>query len=75
MRSAAKRVIVGSIEFVLAQDRLVPDDWRVEYFDHDSRCYVTVFAGPAAQQRARIYFDALTAGTLKAACAGDLIKS
>jgi hypothetical protein len=30
--------------------------WRVEYFDADGGCYVTVFAGPAAEKRARDYF-------------------
>ena len=33
--------------------------WRVEYFDSDGGCYVTTFAGPEAEKRARDYFDAL----------------
>ena len=24
-------------------------DWRVEYFDADGGCYVTIFAGPLAE--------------------------
>jgi hypothetical protein len=34
-------------------------EWRVEYFDSDGGCYVTIFAGPEAEKRARDYFDAL----------------
>ena len=40
-------------------------DWRVEYFDDDGGCYVTIFSGPLAAHRARGYFDALKVGTLK----------
>jgi hypothetical protein len=39
-------------------------EWRVEYFDDDGGCYVTVFAGPEAEQRAREYFAALKGGRL-----------
>jgi hypothetical protein len=35
-------------------------EWRVEYFDDDGGCYVAIFAGPAAEQRARDYRDALS---------------
>ena len=41
-------------------------DWRVEYFDDDGACYITVFAGPKAEQRARDYFQALKFGRLRA---------
>jgi hypothetical protein len=37
-------------------------EWRVEYFDDDGGCYVTVFAGPRAEKRARDYAGALRAG-------------
>ena len=40
-------------------------EWRVEYFDDDGACYVTVFAGPQAERRARDYFDALKFGRLR----------
>jgi hypothetical protein len=30
----------------------------------DGACYVTIFAGPAAEQRARHYYDALQTGSL-----------
>jgi hypothetical protein len=39
-------------------------EWRVEYFDEDG-CYVTMFAGPQAERRARDYFNALKFGRLK----------
>ena len=55
MQQAAERALVGSIELVVAQDHLRPSDWRVEYFDDDGCCYVAVFAGPAAEARARAY--------------------
>ena len=42
------------------------EGWRVEYFDDDGGCYVTVFAGPKAEQRARDYFQALKFGRLRA---------
>jgi hypothetical protein len=34
-------------------------------FDDDGGCYVTIFAGPEAERRARDYIDALGAGALK----------
>jgi hypothetical protein len=46
------------------EDRLVSGQWRVEYFDDEGGCYVTVFAGPAAQQRATDYRDALSSRLL-----------
>ena len=39
-------------------------EWRVEYFDDDGGCYVTIFAGPAAERRARDYFNSLKSGRL-----------
>jgi hypothetical protein len=50
------------------EDRIEKGDWRVEYFDDDGSCYLTLFAGPA-EQRARAYHAALEAGTLKVICA------
>ena len=38
---------------------------HVEYFDDDGACYVTVFAGPQAERRARDYFEALKFGRLR----------
>jgi hypothetical protein len=39
--------------------------WLVEWGDNDGGCYVTVFEGRMAEQRARDYFDALKSGRLK----------
>jgi hypothetical protein len=39
-------------------------EWRVEYFDDDGGCYVTIFAGPGAEWRARDYQAALQLGVL-----------
>jgi hypothetical protein len=55
---------VGEAEVSLAEDRDQPGEWRIEYF-HEADGYVTIFAGPMAQQRARAYFDALKSGALK----------
>ena len=49
---------------VVADNTGVPE-WRVEYFDRDGGCYVTIFAGPRAERRARQYYDALKWGALK----------
>jgi hypothetical protein len=53
-------------EVSVIEDRDGTGEWRVEYFDDDGACYVTVFAGPKAEKRARDYFDALKFGRLRA---------
>src|SRR3954469_8670948 len=52
-------------EVSVLEDREGTGDWRVEFFDDDGGCYVTVFAGPKAEKRARDYFDALRFGRLR----------
>jgi hypothetical protein len=52
-------------EVYVHEDRYGEPEWRVEYFDDDGGCYVTIFAGPSAEQRARDYFAALKAGAMK----------
>ena len=49
------------------EDREGTGEWRVEYFDDDGACYVTMFAGPKAEQRARSNFEALKFGRLRPA--------
>jgi hypothetical protein len=44
--------------------REAPGDWRVEYFDEDGAGYVTIFAGPWAETRARDYFEAAVTNLL-----------
>jgi hypothetical protein len=48
----------------LLEDRDAPGEWRVEYQDEDGGGYVTIFAGPAAERRARTYYEALQAKRL-----------
>jgi hypothetical protein len=48
-------------------DRNGADEWRVEYFDSDGGCYVTIFTGPLAQERALDYERALVTETIKTA--------
>jgi hypothetical protein len=47
------------------EDRDGNGEWRVEYQDDDGGCYVTIFAGPGAERRARDYFNAIKSGALK----------
>jgi hypothetical protein len=62
--SAKSMSLTTSSEIKVFEDRIVSGEWRVEYFDDDGGCYVAIFAGPAAEQRARDYRDALTARLL-----------
>jgi hypothetical protein len=52
------------------EDRGGNGEWRVEYFDEDGTPYVTIFAGPECERRARDYFGALKTGRLKIVRAG-----
>ena len=52
-------------DVVLHEDLNGNGEWRVEYEDDDGACYVTIFAGPKAERRARDYYEALKTGTLK----------
>jgi hypothetical protein len=47
------------------EDRHGNGEWRVEFFDDDGGRYVTVFAGPEAERRARAYFAGLKNGRLR----------
>jgi len=55
----------GLCKVTVFEDRNVRGAWRVEYFDDDGGSYVTVFAGPEAEWRAREYFAALKGGQLR----------
>jgi hypothetical protein len=52
-------------EVHIGADPLHPDDWRVEYFDDEGGCYVTIFSGPDAKARAFDYGAAMRNRTLK----------
>jgi hypothetical protein len=49
---------------ILAEDVEHPGLWRIEWFDSAGAAYITVFAGPAAGERARDYHDAIKDGRL-----------
>jgi hypothetical protein len=51
-------------EVSVNEDRSGTGEWRVEYFDDDGGCYITIFAGPAAERRVRDYFISLKSGCL-----------
>lgn len=42
------------------------NEWRVEFADTGGGSYITIFAGPQAEQRARDYHKALIMGALDA---------
>ena len=44
-------------EVSVNEDRFGTGQWRVEYFDYDGGCYVTIFAVPVAERRARDYHN------------------
>jgi hypothetical protein len=48
----------------LFEDKKSPGDWRVEYVGDDGNCFVNIFAGPRAEERAGDYFEALRTGML-----------
>ena len=37
------------------EDREVPAQWRVEWFDDDGRCELEIFSGPGAHRQALRY--------------------
>lgn len=45
------------MEYEVFQDKVHPEDWRVEAIDTESEgeCYVTIFSGLDAEERAREY--------------------
>ena len=57
-------------DVILHEDLDGNGEWRVEYQDDDGGCYVTILAGPKAEQRARDYFEALKGGGIKTIRAG-----
>ena len=64
LSSSASTMAPIESEIKVFEDRITSGEWRVEYFDDDGGCYVAIFAGPAAEQRARDYRDALSARLL-----------
>jgi hypothetical protein len=51
-------------EIEVFEDREKAGQWRVEFFDSDGGCYVTIFSGPNAELRARSYGQALRVGAI-----------
>jgi hypothetical protein len=45
------------LNLAVLADRTGQPEWRVEYFDDEGGCYVTIFAGPAAEARAKTYWS------------------
>lgn len=53
------------MEYEVVEDRQYPGDWRAEAIDYASEgeCYVVIFAGPHAEQRAREYAELRNGGS------------
>jgi hypothetical protein len=43
------------IKWEVFADKLHTGDWRVEAIGNEGDCYVTIFSGPAAEERAKHY--------------------
>ena len=43
------------LTYTVFEDKVWPDMWRVEAVGGEGECYVTIFSGPNAEQRARDY--------------------
>lgn len=46
---------MDTVEIGVFEDKLFPGDWRVEWIGKDGGCYVTIFSGPLAKERAEQY--------------------
>ena len=53
-----------SDDICLFEDKKSPGDWRVEHVDPDGGCFVNIFAGPRAKERATDYLGVLRTGAL-----------
>lgn len=49
----------AKMKYEVVADKLFPGDWRVEAIDYenDGECYVVLFSGPFAKERAKEYGD------------------
>jgi hypothetical protein len=61
----------AKLNLAVIADRTGQAEWRVEYFDDDGGCYVTIFADPAAEARTKAYWTALQLGELDIIAAAD----
>ncbi len=53
-------VATKKLEWTVFEDKRLPTNWRVEAFGEDGECYVTIFSGPDAEDRARNYHASLS---------------
>src|SRR2546430_8663668 len=63
MMMAKKQSRLEPRNLALAADLEFEGAWRVEYFDSDGACYITIFTGQAPELRAR-YYDAIERGVI-----------
>jgi ferredoxin-thioredoxin reductase catalytic subunit len=43
------------LTYEVIQDQIYPTDWRAEAINEAGECYVVIFSGPNAEERARQY--------------------
>jgi hypothetical protein len=53
-------VTATKLEWHVFEDKEFSGEWRVEAVGDDGECYITVFAGTYAEDRARTYCEWLT---------------
>jgi hypothetical protein len=65
MMMAKKQSRLEPRDLALAADLEFEGAWRVEYFDSDGACYITIFTGQEPEPRARDYYDAIERGLIR----------
>ncbi len=62
-------------DLALAADLEFEGAWRVEYFDSDGACYITIFTGQEPEPRARDYYDTIERGVIRTRIADAQVGS
>lgn len=47
------------MKYELVASKGIPNEWRVESFDEEGCCYIVIFSGPKAKERAEEYLEFL----------------
>lgn len=62
------------LKYEVVESREVPGEWRAEAVGDDGECYVAIFSGPDAKDRAEEYADAEASFNLRWECDMRAIK-
>jgi hypothetical protein len=55
-----------ALDLSISRDPVIASRWRVEWLDNEGAVYITIFAGPSAEERARDFREAVADGRLSA---------